>query len=85
VTILGDGTNQSVVTTWKRIDATRPTKSIDQVSYRYPFVDAQNVDGVAPCVWTGWDGYQGPEQEVRDAVDELIQRAGIQVALWEKR
>lgn len=85
VTILRDGTNQKVVKTWEQIDATRPTKSLDSVSYRYPFVDAQSIDGIAPCAWTGWDGYQGQEQEVRDAVDELLKRSGMQVAVWEKR
>jgi hypothetical protein len=70
VTILRDGTDAKVVKIWEKIDATRPTKSIDSVSYRYPFVDPQNQLGIAPCAWTGWDAYQGPEQDVRDAVDE---------------
>jgi hypothetical protein len=86
LTILGDRTDAKIVKVWEKIDATRPTKSIDSVSYRYPFVDPPKSSlGIAPCAWAGWDAYQGPEQDVRDAIDELIRRAGMQVGIWEKR
>jgi len=85
VTTLGRSADAKLVKAWKRIDATRPTKSIDEVSYRYPFIHANHVDGVAPAAWTGWDDCQGREQDVRDALDELLKRAGERVRVWLKQ
>ncbi|HEX7601229.1 MAG TPA: hypothetical protein VF316_06470 [Polyangiaceae bacterium] len=79
-----DRADGRVVDAWKQIDGTRPRKAVDAVSYRYPFVDDAHVDGVAPKDWNGWSEYQGKEDVVRDAVAQLLRRAGDQVRIWNK-
>ena len=39
----------ATVCAWNKIDDTRPSKALDQVSYRYPFTDTKYPDGVAPA------------------------------------
>jgi hypothetical protein len=82
---LQQGADAATVTAWKRIDATRPSKAADAVSYRYPFVDAKtDPEGVAPSNWKGWTAYQGDEKSVREAVAELFRRAGVQIGIWKR-
>jgi hypothetical protein len=82
---MGQGADKKLVDAWKRVDATRPRKAVDAVSYRYPFVDQKlHPDGVAPKSWQGWDAYQGPEGTVREAIAELLKRAGGQLTIWQR-
>ena len=76
----------SQMRTWPCFSASPITsrKAVDAVSYRYPFVDDAHVDGVAPKDWDGWSEYQGKEDVVRDAVAQLLRRAGDQVSIWNK-
>lgn len=77
-------TDARIVEVWKQIDSTRPSRSVDEVSYRYPFVVDEQSDGIAPVDWDGWSQYQGAEELVRSAIEELLQRAGRQVTIWEQ-
>ncbi len=54
-----------------KIDATSPTTRVDEVSYRYPFVDGGAY--VAPTDFTGWDVYQGNRMGGIAAVQRLLQ------------
>jgi hypothetical protein len=57
----------------RKVDATKPTKKPDDMSYRYPFLDA----GIhrAPCELraTRWDAYQGNRRTVIGAVRRLLE------------
>lgn len=81
---MGAEADTQTVDAWTKIDGTRPTKKSDAVSYRYPFVDDAHPDGITPHEWTGWGTYQGEEDVVRRAVDNLIARAGQQIAEWNR-
>jgi hypothetical protein len=83
-TRMKDGADTKTVEAWERIDGTRPTKAVDAVSYRYPFIDPAHPEGVAPKDWRGWDSYQGSEDAVREAIADLLKRAGKQIAVWQK-
>ncbi len=54
----------------RKIDDTKPAKSPDEVSYRYPFRDGGTW--VIPAEWDGWARYQGDEAASRKAVRTLI-------------
>ncbi|MGM0578169.1 MAG: hypothetical protein ACQEXJ_20760 [Myxococcota bacterium] len=58
-----------------KLDDTRPSIAARYPSYRYPFFDGGK--SVAPAKWRGWTGYQGPEEEVAGAVEELIDAARV--------
>ena len=76
--------DSKIVSTWTKIEATRPSKDSKQVSYRYPFLDPGSGAETAPSDWKNWDSYQGNLIAVQDAVDEIIKRAGFQVAIAER-
>jgi methylphosphotriester-DNA--protein-cysteine methyltransferase len=81
-TALGRESDKRIVDAWQKIDGTRPSKVIDAVSYRYPFIQDAYPDGVAPSEWNGWAAYQGEADHVRNAVVTLLERAGQQVKTW---
>lgn len=55
------------------VDATTPTTSLTDTSYRYPFVDASGQLR-APADWleADWDSYQGNSQGVIAALRKLL-------------
>ena len=67
----------------RKIDATTPTTDIDQVSYRYPFLD----DGVPtyPSQYVGWDAYQGGAMAVRSSLQRLIRSVRDELRIARRR
>jgi hypothetical protein len=57
----------------RQVDGTTPTTDPTDVSYRYPFRDANGLD-VAPRDWTtaDWDAYQGNAAGVAAAIDRFL-------------
>ncbi|MDI1435941.1 MULTISPECIES: hypothetical protein [Polyangium] len=53
-----------------RIDATKPSKRPNDVSYRYPFL--QDHTYIAPADFSAWDTYQGNQMGALAAVTHLL-------------
>jgi methylphosphotriester-DNA--protein-cysteine methyltransferase len=81
-TEMGRESDNHIVDAWQKIDGTRPSKVIEAVSYRYPFIQPAYPDGIAPSEWNGWAAYQGEADHVRNAIATLLERAGQQVKTW---
>lgn len=66
-----------------QIDATRQSIRADVPSYRYPFFSG--TETVVPLSWDGWDGYQGPFDDVVVAVRDLLDTVGLTVGTSGRR
>lgn len=74
--------------TLQQIETTTPSLSPNDVSYRYPFFEQANrpETAIAPADFRGWAAYQGDEQRVTEAIQELLDcaRATVSVAKFSR-
>jgi len=68
-----------------KIDATKPMKKDDKVSYRYPFVDEESGSYTAPVDFDGWDNYQGERRDALKCVTQLLGAVGDQLKLYARK